>query len=37
MPIILYEHQAYRLIKALKKLLIKSSLVPVADSPIVSS
>ena len=37
MPIILYEHQAYRLIKALKKLLINSSLVPVADSPIVSS
>jgi hypothetical protein len=37
MPIILYEHQAYRLIKALKKLLIKSSLVPVSDSPIVSS
>jgi Trk K+ transport system NAD-binding subunit len=35
-PIILYEHQGYRLIKALKKLSIKSRLVPVADSPIAS-
>lgn len=33
-PIIVYEHQAYRLIKALKKLLIKSTLVPVSDSSI---
>lgn len=35
-PIILYEHQGYRLIKALKKLSIKSRLIPVADSPIAS-